>query len=99
MPMHQVEVNVQNYGDLTGFSNLSHGFEHVHRRRAGGKPALSSQLVDQAVRQRITERHPELEHVYAKFVEGQGQLPCGVEIRVTGSDVRDETFPSIAPEP
>jgi len=57
-----------------------HGLQDFGRGGARFQPALGGELVDQAVGQRITERHAQLQHVNAELVELKRELACGLKV-------------------
>jgi hypothetical protein len=85
--MHQVEVEVKDDGDLRFLPDRSDRFEYLGGRGAGFQAALGGELVHEPVRQGITERHAQLEHVHADAIEGQGELSRGFEVRIAGAEV------------
>ena len=92
VPVHQVEINVEDDGDLRLLADGGDGFQHFGRGRAGFQPALGGQLIDQAVRQRIAERNAQLQDINADAIEGQRQLAGGFEVGVAGADIDNEAF-------
>ena len=85
--MQQVEINVEDDGDLRFLANLDDGREDLRRSSAALQSALCSQLVDDAVGQRIAERNTEFQHVDPGRIEAQSQSTSGLQIRITSSDI------------
>ena len=90
--MDQVEINVEHDGNLRLLADGGHGFQDFGRRGAGFQAALGRELIDQAIRQRIAERHAQFQHIHAELIERQRQLSRGVEVRIARADVNDEPF-------
>ena len=97
--MDEVEVNVEHDGDLGVLADGAHGFQDPAWSRSGFQPALGGELVHQAVCQRVAEWNAQLEHIDAGPIERERQAARGVEIRIPGADVDDETFLSLAFQP
>ena len=71
----------------------------LRRGGAGFQAALGRQLVHQTIRQRIAERHAQLQHVHARLIKRERQLAGGFEVRVARADVNDEALLPLALEP
>src|SRR5258707_8587153 len=94
MPMNEVKINIKHHRDLGELSNFRHGLENFPRCGSGLQTALRRKLVDQSIGQRIAERDPEFQHIYAEFIKGQRQLSGGVQIRISRPDISDESLAS-----
>ena len=85
--MQQVEINVEDDGDLRLRANLGDGRQDLGWRGAALQSALCGQLVDDAVGQRIAERDPQFQNVDPGRIEAQSQSTSGLQIRITSSDI------------
>ena len=97
--MDQVEVDVEDDGDLRFPADGGDGLQDLRRRGAGFQAALGGELVDQAIGQRIAERHAQFQHIHAELVERQRQLARGFEVRIARADVNDEALLALAVQP
>src|ERR1039458_7063617 len=77
----------------------AHGRQELRGRGAGFRAALGRELVDQTIRQRVAERHAQLEHIDAKLIERQRQLPRGFQVRITRADIDDKPFLVLVAQP
>ena len=75
------------------------GFQDLGGRGAGFQAALGGELIDQAVGQRIAERHAQFEHIHAGLIEGQRELAGGFEVRIARADVNDKALLALLLEP
>ena len=90
--MDEVEINVEDDGDLRLLADGGNRFQKLRRSGAGFEAALGGKLVHQAVGQRVAERHAEFQHVHAGFVERQREFARGGQIRVARADIDDESL-------
>ena len=90
MVVHKIVVNIENDRDLRLLANRGDRFENFRRSRARLQPALGGQLVHEAVRERIAERHAEFQDIDPQFVEAERKLARRFEIGVAGANVDDE---------
>ena len=74
-----------------------HQLEHALGRHPTFECTLRRELVGQPVRQRIRERNAELQDIHSGSNERPTRLDRGVEIRITGTEVRDERSAILAP--
>ena len=98
-PVDEIEIDVEHDRDLGVPPDGRHRFQHPGRGSAGIQAALGGQLVDQAIRQRIAERHAQLQHVHAGAVKGQRQLARRLQIRIPRADIDHNLFPAVALQP
>jgi hypothetical protein len=77
----------------------SDSFQDFRRGSPRFQPALSSELIDQAIRKRVAERNAELKDVHTDAIESQTEFESGLEAWVAGADVYDESFPACASKP
>ena len=67
--MKEVEINKENNGDLRLLPDIAYGLQHLCRRRPRVNPTLSSQLVNQSISERVTERDPKLKNIGTRFFQ------------------------------
>jgi len=90
--VEEVEVDVEDDGDLGVATDVGDGLEDAGRGGAGGEAALGGELVDDAIGEGIAEGHTEFEDIDAGLIEGEGELVGGFEMGITGTDIDDESL-------
>jgi hypothetical protein len=95
---NRVQVGVENDWDLRSPANLPDAIENARHGRAGRERALTGELIDHAIRQRIGERNPELENVDPGFFESEREVDSAGQAGVARADVGDECLFIPVPE-
>ena len=93
-----VQVGVEDDRDLGARPDLADTIEHAGDSGARFQGALRSQLIDEAVGERIGKRDAELENVGAGFFQRQREIDGARKIGVAGADIGDEGFLIPGPE-
>lgn len=96
--MEEVEIDVEDDGDLGVASDVGDGLEDGRRGGAGGEAALGGELVDDAIGEGIAEGDTEFEDIDTGLIEFEGELAGGFEVGITGADVDDETLALLGAE-
>lgn len=81
------------------FANRCDGFQDLQRRCARFESALSRQLVDQAIGERVAKRNAQLQHVHAGPGESQSEFASCLEVGIAGADIYDKSLPSLTSQP
>lgn len=88
--MDEVEIDVEDDGDLRLLADVRNGFQQAGRGGAGFQAALGGELVHQAVRERIAKGHAQFQDIHARLIEFQRQLASGFQMRIARADIDDE---------
>lgn len=96
--VEEVEVDVEDDGDLGVATDFGDGLEDPGGGGAGGEAALGGELVDNTVGEGIAEGDPEFEDIDAGAIEFEGELAGGFEVGITGADVDDESLAMLGAE-
>lgn len=96
--MEEVEIDVEDDGDLGVASDVGDGLEDFGRGGAGGEATLGGELVDDAIGEWIAEGDTEFEDIDSGVIEFEGELAGGFEVGIAGANVDDETLAVLGAE-
>ena len=87
-----IEIAEQDDGSLHRLAPGRESLQDLAQRRAGAQRPLRSALDHRAVRQRIGKRHAQFDHVHARTVERQQQLPRGVQVGIARRQINHQAL-------
>ena len=92
--MQEVEVDVEDDRDLGLLADRGNGFQDFWRSCSRLQAPLRSQLIHNAVGERIAERNAQFQYVHPGPIKFHGQSVGGLEIRIPSSNVDDQSLAS-----